>query len=222
VTQQSALLSSGVQTWAGPDPSKWTATAGKWAVVTGTQHSGASGQVLLGTVNNLNQTLQSSYSGTDYVWQAWGNMTSGTEWGLGVRAFSFANEYTVNLYDNHSGGNNLYTYKWVNNVPTSLSGVPAAGTISPGTWYQVSVKAHGSSIDAYFNGVLKSSDSDATYASGLADLYGENGTVTKFDDVLVRKYAATDPTSALGSLETSLPAVMFGGGVMLGGGLSVQ
>jgi hypothetical protein len=156
------------------------------------------------------------------VFQAQGNQASGTVWGLGIRAADFENEDTVNLYDNHNGGNNLYTYKLVNNVATQLGAKVASSTINTGIWYKLAVKVHGSSIDAYFNDALVSSSTDSTYTSGTATLYGQNGTVAEFNDVLVRKYAAADPISTIGVSQSLLPAITFGGGIVLGGGIVIQ
>ena len=222
LTEQSSSLSSGLTSWLGPDGSKWTPSAEKWEIATATLQDGSTGKVLRGTLNNLSQILQSSFSGTDYVFQAQGNQASGTVWGLGIRAADFENEDTVNLYDNHNGGNNLYTYKLVNNVATQLGAKVASSTINTGIWYKLAVKVHGSSIDAYFNDALVSSSTDSTYTSGTATLYGQNGTVAEFNDVLVRKYVAADPISTIGLSQSLLPAITFGGGIVLGGGIVIQ
>jgi Domain of unknown function (DUF2341) len=181
------------------DPAKWTITGGRWSILSDTQQDGTTGLVAQGSTPGT-QILQSTFSGTDYVLEAYGKQLQGRVWGLGFRVNSLANFYSINLYDDLNGNPNLYSYKWFSSTPTTL-GNAAVGTVNPNTWYKLSVRVQGSSFDIFKDDVFQIHTSDAGFPSGGVALYGESGTLANFNNVLVRQFASTDPTSAVGAAE---------------------
>jgi len=72
--------------------------------------------------------------------------------------------------------------------------------ITAGTWYQGKLVVHGNVMDLYDNGNLKGTVTDNTYTSaGEIALQNHYGSYTNYDDVRVRKYAAPEPTTSIGS-----------------------
>ena len=113
------------------DPTKWTVGGGSWAVVTDTLPNGLTGPVLQGTTNiPSNELLYStSYTGTDYIWEANGKLISGREWGLGARLKGPTNLYSSNFYADMDSTNNLYVYEWLNNNGSgSAIGIGVSGS----------------------------------------------------------------------------------------------
>jgi hypothetical protein len=92
------------------DSTKWTPGGnGTWSVTT-TQPNGATGVVaqIVGDPNRTGeQILRSSYTGTDYVLEGYGQLAAGRVWGLGTRVTDQDNLYTANLYEDLDK-NNLY------------------------------------------------------------------------------------------------------------------
>jgi hypothetical protein len=179
------------------DTSRWTATGGSWSVVTDTQQDGSVGGVVEGMIgSSARQVLRSSYQGSDYVLEAYGALLSGRVWGLGVRATDQNNLYSINLYADLDSTNNLYVYNWVNGSASMLRNAMVGG-INNDTWYKLTVKVHGNSIDVYKDDVLMIQTSSSQYGSGAVALYGEVNTVAEFNNILVRKYATTDPSATV-------------------------
>lgn len=182
------------------DTTRWTSTGGTWSIVQDTNQNGVSGGALRGTTTGR-QILYSTYSGTDYVLDAWGKQVSGRVWGLGVRATNGANLDSINLYSDLDYGSNLYVYSWINapgaNATGTLGQVPV-GVVNTNTWYHLTAKVHGTAIDILKDGAPVLSVTNSSLPSGGVALYGEPGTVAEWNDVLVRKYAATEPVASLG------------------------
>ena len=73
-----------------------------------------------------------------------------------------------------------------------------------GPWYRGKVVIHGNMMDLYDDDDFKGSVSDDTYASaGEIALQNHYGSYTNFDDIRVRKYAATEPLTTLGIENTA-------------------
>jgi hypothetical protein len=183
---------------------KWTAYGGSWTIATDTRHDGTVGNVLSATTATR-QILASSYTGGDYVLQAYGKQVSGRVWGVGVRVNTASNLYSENLYDDLDTTNNLYVYSWVNNPSVAATGTvanAAIGTVNASTWYQLMAKAHGNHIDVYKDGVLEVQGVDSSLATGGVALYGEVNTVAEFNNVFVRKYASVEPGVSVGGSTT--------------------
>jgi len=161
--------------------------------------------VLSGTTT-ARQVLESSYTGTNYVLQAYGKQMSGRVWGVGTRVNTNSNLYSANLYDDLNSTNNLYLYRWLPSSTATL-GDAAVGTVSANTWYQMMVKAYGNHIDVYKDGVLEVQGTDSNLATGGVALYGEGGTVAEFNNVFVRQYASVEPTLSIGGSVTQGTAV---------------
>ncbi|HEV7454373.1 MAG TPA: DUF2341 domain-containing protein, partial [Candidatus Saccharimonadales bacterium] len=187
------------------DPTKWTATGGTWSIASDTRADGTAGGVLHGVLS-ARQALATSYTGTDYVVQVYGKQVGGRMWGVGTRVSNgVSNMYTANIYDDLNTTKNLYLYTWLNNPSNSATltlGNAAVGTVSPNIWYQLMVKVHSINIDVYKNGVLQIHGVQSSLPSGKAAIYGEVNTTANFSNMLIRKYAATEPTVSLGSLST--------------------
>ena len=179
------------------DASKWTSSGGTWSVVSATQQFGTTGKVAQGVTTAV-QTLSSSYAGTDYVVESYGRQVAGRVWGLGVRFNSAGNLYSLNLYADLNSGTNLYEYRWLKNAAVTV-GSAAVGTVNLNWWYKLTVKAHGSTFDVYKDGALKFTGTNTQFASGKIALYGEAGGTMQYNNVLVRKYAATEPTATVGA-----------------------
>jgi len=188
-------LTAGRQQFYGLPKDRWTASGSSWTIVTDTQQDGSTGGVVEGVIGSSTRgILLSSYIGTDYVLESYGRLLGGRVWGLGTRATNKDNLYSSNIYEDLDSANNLYEYNWVNGGASTL-GRTAASQINMGQWYKLAVKVHGNSIDVYKDNSLMLPTFSSQYASGAAALYGERSTVAQFNNVLVRKYAATEPTA---------------------------
>ena len=181
------------------DPAKWTADGGTWTVTNALQQDGTSGSVAQG-ITTANSVLQSSFTGTDYIIEGYGRQLAGRLWGLGVRTQNRQNLYSFNLYEalDNDPRHNLHFYTWANGVVTQ-DVYADLGIIDLNTWYKLSVKAHGGLFDLYFNDTFQGTASDNTFSSGGVALYGESGTDAQFNDIRVRKYAASDPVATFGT-----------------------
>src|SRR6267378_2728692 len=199
VEHRAADLTAGRLQFAPIDNTKWTASGGSWALVSDTRPNGSTGLVAQGNTS-ARQILFSKYTGTDYVIEAYGKQLQGRNWALGARVNDPNNFYSFNLYDDLNPNPNLWAYSWVNNNAFTL-GSAAVGPVNASTWYKLTVKVQASQIDVYKDGVQQIHTSDATFPSGGVALYGENGTVANFSNVMVRKYAAIEPTATLGSVQ---------------------
>jgi len=176
---------------------KWTADGGTWIVTSSTQQDGTQGFVLQGTTSER-QLLRSSFTGSDYTVEAYGRQIGGRVWGLAARAQDRRNTYTLSLYEDLDGSplHNLHYYTWLNgNAPGDV--YADLGVIDMNTWYKLKVKAHGNSFNFYFNDILQGTATDNTWATGAVGFFGETGTIAQFNDIRVRKYAATEPVTSL-------------------------
>jgi hypothetical protein len=161
--------------------------------------------------------LYSKYKASDYVLEAYGKQLSGRVFGIGARVASSTSLYSLNLYGDLDSTNNLYLYRWSGTSAATLKSA-AVGQVNASTWYKLSLKVHGSTIELYKDGALKGQATDSQIASGGVALYGESGTVAEFNNVIVRKYAAQEPAATVGaanaqglsSLSIS-PATVVGG-----------
>ncbi|MBV5339617.1 MAG: DUF2341 domain-containing protein [Deltaproteobacteria bacterium] len=182
-----------------PAPSRWTASGGTWTSATDTQQDGSTGGVVKGSIgSSIRELLLSSYTGTDYVLEAYGKLLGGNAWGLGARATDKYHLYSSNLYENLDSTNNLYEYSWLGGGVATLA-YAATGQVDMGSWNKLSVKVHGNMIDVYKDDVLKLQTTSTQYASGAVALFGSPYTVAEFNNVLVRKYEAVEPTAAVAS-----------------------
>lgn len=186
------------------DSAKWPGLAGSsqsWQMVpSAPRKDGSQGAVLQGTMTAAPyQTLESSFSGSDYVLEASGRQIDGRVWGLGVRT-SKSSLYSVFIYDDPYPKENLYIVRWGgDSVPVEVD-KRSVGKIESGVWIDLTVKVHArSEFEVYVNGQheLSAKDQDEPILSGGVALYGEPGTTAQFRHVFVRKYAATEPSVAI-------------------------
>jgi hypothetical protein len=182
--------------------SKWTVDNLDWSGPAAVQQDGAVGGVAQGITYGV-QVLASKFTGTDFVLEGYGRLAVGRVWGLGVRTTDSRNTYSLNLYEDLDGTDNLYLYRWVDGGATTVWST-SVGPIDPNVWYKLTVKMHASFFDIYLNDVLKSvvTVSDPHFTSGAVGLYGERGTTAYFNDVWVRRYAAVEPVATLGAEQT--------------------
>lgn len=181
--------------------SKWTPDGGTWIVTNTTQQDGTEGFVLQGTTSER-QLLRSAFSGSDYIVESFGRQIGGRVWGLGVRAQDRRNTYTLSLYEDldNSPLHNLHFYTWLNgNVPGDV--YADLGVIDMNTWYKLKVKAHGNTFEFYYDDIYQGTATDGTWASGAVGLFGEVGTIAQFNDIRVRKYAASEPLCTRGGTQ---------------------
>ncbi len=178
------------------DTSRWTASGGTWSIVSDVQQDGSVGGVAQGSISNTLDILRSSYTGTDYVLEAYGRLLSGRVWGLGTRATDKNNLYSSNLYADLDSAYNLYEYGWSGGRASTLA-LAGVGQIDLDSWYILTVKVHGNTIEVLKDGVSMINTTSALYASGAVALYGERNTVAQFNNVLVRKYAAVEPQATI-------------------------
>ncbi|MBE0652341.1 MAG: DUF2341 domain-containing protein, partial [Bacteroidales bacterium] len=198
------------------DPEKWTASGGTWSAITTSQRNGTTGYVAQGYIgSNGKHLLQSSYTGTDYVVEASGQLLTGRVWGLGVRATTNQSTYTLNLYEDLDAIDNLYYYAWLGGPSTFIVYRGPVGTISMNTWYTMKVRAYGDTFDLFLNNTLHSTSTNTQWASGSVGLFLEYdeqhaapGTAL-YDDLRVRKFAPTEPVSATGTEEVN-PYTLLG------------
>jgi len=203
INHQQVNLTQTRPTYSVPDTTKWTASGGLWSWKSDTQQDGTTGHVAQGATN-YPEIFESTFSGTDYVLEAYAKQVSGRVWGLGFRVNNASNMYTTNLYDDLGGTQNLYSYGWVNGNSATL-GTAAVGQVNANSWYKLSVHAHGNLFDIYKDDVFQIHTSDGTFSSGHVALYGEGNTVANFNNVLVRQYASADPTTTIGGLGSLQP-----------------
>jgi hypothetical protein len=124
---------------------------------------------------------------------------------------SFRGNYAGNTgykgrFDARSGSEQVFLmppYSGWGNIGTAVT-----KWISASTWYDGKLVIHGSTLEIYDNGSLKQSMTDSTYSSaGEISLQNHYGTYTRYDDVRVRKYSATEPSfGTIGGEEVSGPS----------------
>jgi hypothetical protein len=189
------------------DPGKWNVNNLDWSEPGAVQRNGTSGRVAQSVTYGV-QALASKFAGTDYVLEGQGRQLAGRVWGFGVRTTDASNSYSLNLYEDLDGTDNLYLYRWNLGHATTLWSGPA-GPVNPNAWYKLGVKVHGSSFEVYLNDVLKTvvPATDPTYTSGGVALYGEAGTTAQYDDVRVRKYATAEPVATTGAEQMNPPVI---------------
>jgi hypothetical protein len=194
-----ADLSAGRQRAAILDTLHWQASGGSWSAPVVQQHDGVSGAVAEGATPYYD-ILKSSHTGADYVFEAQGRLLEGRVFGLGVRMPDPDNGYSLNLYDDLDGTDNLYLYHWNNGTGTELWKAPV-GTIDKNTWYKLRLKVGPQGFRVWLDDSLRTPGwvgADPVIADGPPSLYLEDGTRAQFDDVHMYKFAAVDPLAAVG------------------------
>ena len=184
---------------------KWTASSGTWTTLQATQQDGSTGSYVgQGEVASGNQVLQSiGFTGTDYITEVYGRQNSGNCWGLCTRATAFNDFYVSVLYDNHDAENNLYTYEW--NSSTHPFWATAIGTINPNVWYKMTVKVFENNIQVFINDYQWQDIQDSNNSSGMVALWVQATATAQFNDLRVRKYAAFEPSTIVGTEQNRPP-----------------
>lgn len=196
VGHRTADLRAGRMSQLGPDTTRWQSMGSEFSIVQGTQPSGATGPVLQGSTAQ-NDLLLSSYVGTNYVVEAYGNQKQGRVWGLAIQATDSMNFVTVNIYEDLDGVSNMYVYSWLNGTATELARA-AIGTVNPNTWYKLTLKVSGNRLTALVNDAQVLQTSTLIAAPGKIAVYGERDTVVQIDNLRVRRDAPSEPTLSIG------------------------
>jgi hypothetical protein len=198
-----ADLSAGRQSAAVLDTLRWQQGGGSWSTPVALQHDGSTGPVAE-NANSQDHFLQSSYTGSDYVFETQAQLIEGRVLGIGVRMADPSNGYSINLYDDLDDTDNIYIYQWVNGEATEIW-KGAAGPIEKNTWYKLNLKVGSQGFKFWLNDSLRTPGwvgPNPGTSGGLATLYLEDGTRAQFDDVRVLKFAPDDPTTAVGGEAT--------------------
>ena len=124
---------------------------------------------------------------------------------IGYRGNYAANTGYKSRMDNRAGqgiGNLIWPYVVGNWTFISTGGGPSGTAIPSATWYNFSIAVNGSSLSISGAGQTLAG-TNTTYAGpGEISLQNHYGAYSRFDDIRVRKYAATVPTTTLGGEET--------------------
>jgi PKD repeat protein len=121
----------------------------------------------------------------------------------GIGEVAFRGNFAINRgykgrWDARTGSEQVFLMPPYSGWANLGSAVPK--WITAGTWYQGKLVVHGNVMDLYDDGNFKGTVTDNTYASaGEIALQNHYGSYTNFDDVRVRKYSATEPTTSIGS-----------------------
>ena len=186
---------------------RWPSSAGTWTTLPATQPSGSAGSRVAQGVTTANQILRSAAlpetTGEDYIAEVYGRQISGTNWGLCTRVTSLTSFFVGVLYDNHDAENNLYLYDWQSGNSGAWS--TALGLINQNTWYKMGVKVFSNTIQVSFNGEQRLNITDVSHPTGDVGFWGQDGCTLQLNDLFVRKYSATEPSSGVGSEETASP-----------------
>jgi len=205
-----ASVSAGLAKYPKPKSSLWTDvhdttdTAPSWYLTPCTDWKGASATCLYGFgsltgVNFVSPTLQSSYSGTNYILDAQVYGLEGADAQTGTRMSPTPGDYYSNeLYFTLNGTDNFFiAYKhpgWVQVADT------VAGNLSLYTWYQLEASPQGSNQAASaLYGSYSASGPDSNYLSGPAGPSLDNNSSTMFSYLFIRQYASAVPAYSVGS-----------------------
>lgn len=174
--------------------SKWTqGGGGTWVTKSMVQRDGTTGDVAEGVLAG-NAIQRSSFSGSNFVLEGYGRQDAGRVWAFGVRTQDVSNLYSFNIYEDL---NALYAYEWRTGSATQR-GYGSLTTVNPDTWYKVKIVARAeNTFDFYFDtrpGITVTDNESPYFSTGSVALYGEGGTTAQYDDIRVRRYAATEPS----------------------------
>jgi len=121
----------------------------------------------------------------------------------GICEVAFRGNFALNRgykgrWDARTGSEQVFLmpsyYGWAN------IGIAVAKWNTAGPWYEGKMVVHGNVMDLYDDGSLKGTVTDNTYTgAGEIALQNHYGSYTNFDDIRVRKYAATEPATSIGS-----------------------
>jgi PKD repeat protein len=121
----------------------------------------------------------------------------------GIGEVVFRGDFTLNRgykgrWDARTGSEQVFLmppYSGWTNIGTAVAKWNTAGP-----WYEGKMVVHGNVMDLYDDGNLKGTVTDNTYTgAGEIAIQNHYGSYTNFDDVRVRKYSSTEPTTSIGS-----------------------
>ena len=121
----------------------------------------------------------------------------------GICEVAFRGNFALNRgykgrWDARSGSEQVFLmpayYSWAN------IGAAIPKWVTAGPWHEAKMAVHGNVMDLYDDGSFKGTVTDNTY-SGAGEIAIQNhyGSYTNFDDIRVRKYAAPEPVTTIGS-----------------------
>ena len=184
---------------------RWEASGGTWSVQSDIQQDLTTGYVAEGIAGSAYRILKSSFTGSDYVLEGWGKQTAGRTWGFGIRTTDVTHTYSLNLYEDLDGTNNIYLYNWNGGGATVWN--LGLGAINMNTWYKLKVRAYGNNFDIFFNDVFRTTQTNSQWPNGAIALFIDNNQTARYNDVRVRKYAASEPSASLGAVQT--PSILL-------------
>ena len=182
---------------------RWTSSGGTWSLQSDTQQDGTTGNVAQGIAGGAYNILRSSYTGGDYVLEGWGKQVVGRVWGFGIRTTDVTHTYSLNLYEDIDAVENLYLYNWTAPNTAAIVWRGSQGAISMNTWYKLKIKAHGTNFDVYFNDLFRATATNSQWTTGAISLFLDNNQTARYNDVRVRKWAASEPSAVSGTPETN-------------------
>jgi len=177
----------------GTSPSShWSVKSGTWALSSGALYQSAQPDSFL--------PILTDYTGTNYIIESDVQILDEYENNLGALLVARSASTTVSSSSYYGGFYRVYGTGAKNVYLTSNGMTSYAYTF--GTWYQLKFAVYDNNQKVYVNNSLISSGTASTYASGFAGV-ATQACHAKFDNFRIRKYASVEPTSSLGSEQTS-------------------
>jgi hypothetical protein len=127
-----------------------------------------------------------------------GRLVTGSVWSLGVRAADAENMYRLDLL---GGPSPRLSVNRIEQGKTSPIAEAALDAVNLSEWFTATVKAHGNVLDILVNDKRRLQVTDSRFGAGHVALVGPAGATVQFDRVLVHRYAANEPTVAVGAAE---------------------
>jgi hypothetical protein len=100
----------------------------------------------------------------------------------------------------YSSQNDWLLYRRLSNASVRLG---SGGSFAPGVTYKVKAAIGGSSHTFSINGAQVFAATDSTFASGTVGLFAWGSSVSWVTNFRIRQYAATEPTTVVGSQQTA-------------------
>lgn len=189
------------------DLSNWTNPSGCAATISsGVMNIPSSGTCDTSPVyaNNLNLS-----DTTGYILETRGKFSSGGGGRLQVyQKRRNANSYVARFW---TTGTSTTYYQEYNGSWSGATNV-GANNMSADTWYNLKVQVNGSNNTFYVNGNSIGSATSTASLTPFTDFtfgLGEYQTTVQYDNVRIRQYASTDPSSSVGSEETGPGPVAY-------------
>jgi hypothetical protein len=174
-----------------------TSSGGQWSLMS--ESDARTANVVLSSTQTTDAVLWSSaFTGTDYTLDVLGRLVTGSVWRLGVHATDAENMYRLDLL---GGPSPRLSVNRIEQGKTSTIAETALDAVNLSEWFTATVKAHGNLLDILVNDKRRLHVTDSRFNAGHVALVGPAGATVQFDRVLVHRYAANEPTVAVGEAE---------------------